>query len=163
MVPDAAPYRPDYRWVVRIAKGSAGAACPVPAVSSSCYHPGNKTLDPRSGCYHLGNKKDAQYRSQWVHIVTWTRIREFIEKHANADPPMRAWRKVVKAARWAGPEEMKRAFPSAVIRGKYLTIFHIGGNKFRLICDVRYDLGRVYVREVWTHEEYNRRSNVEKE
>lgn len=98
-----------------------------------------------------------------MHIVTWTRIRRFVDKHANADQPMRAWRKVVKAARWAGPEDMRQAFPSAVIRGKYLTIFHIGGNKFRLICDVRYDLGRVYVREVWTHEEYNRHRKVEKE
>jgi len=25
------------------------------------------------------------------------------------------------------------------------------------------DLGRVYVRDVWTHEEYDRRSNVKRE
>jgi hypothetical protein len=35
----------------------------------------------------------------------------------------------------------------------------IGGNKYRLIVDVRYDLGRIYVRRVLTHEQYDRRSD----
>src|SRR5690606_38452311 len=30
--------------------------------------------------------------------------------------------------------------------------------KYRLVVDMRYDLGRVYVRHVLTHEEYDRRS-----
>jgi mRNA interferase HigB len=33
-------------------------------------------------------------------------------------------------------------------------VFNIGGNKYRLIVDMRYDLGRVYIRSVLTHEEY---------
>ena len=98
-----------------------------------------------------------------MHLITWTRIRKFIDKHADADRPMRAWCKVLEAARFAGPAELRAMFPTAVIRGKYRTVFHIGGNKYRLICDVRYDLGRVCVRDVLTHEEYNRRSRVDKE
>lgn len=98
-----------------------------------------------------------------MHIVTWTRIKKFVDRHAQADAPMRAWRRIIQAARFAGPNDLKATFPSAVIVGKYRTIFHIGGNKYRLIVDVRYDLGRVYVRDVLTHEEYNRHSRVEKD
>ena len=37
-------------------------------------------------------------------------------------------------------------------------VFKVGGNKYRLVVDMRYDLGRVYVRDVLTHEEYDRKS-----
>ncbi len=37
----------------------------------------------------------------------------------------------------------------------------IGGNKYRLVVDMRYDLGRIYIRHVLTHEEYNRRMKDE--
>ena len=30
--------------------------------------------------------------------------------------------------------------------GKWRTVFNIGGNKYRLIVDMRYDLGRTYIR-----------------
>jgi len=47
-------------------------------------------------------------------------------------------------------------FPSASFVGKHRTIFNIGGNKYRLVVDMRYDLGRVYIRAVLTHVEYDR-------
>jgi len=37
-------------------------------------------------------------------------------------------------------------------------VFNIGGNKYRLIVDMRNDLGRIYIRHVLTHEEYTRRT-----
>jgi mRNA interferase HigB len=35
-------------------------------------------------------------------------------------------------------------------------VFDICGNRYRLVVDMRYDLGRVYVRHVATREEYDR-------
>jgi mRNA-degrading endonuclease HigB of HigAB toxin-antitoxin module len=29
-------------------------------------------------------------------------------------------------------------------------VFNIGGNKYRLVVDMRYDLGRIYIRHVLT-------------
>jgi mRNA interferase HigB len=37
-----------------------------------------------------------------------------------------------------------------------LTVFNIAGNKYRLIARVEYELQRVYVRKVLTHDEYNK-------
>ena len=42
--------------------------------------------------------------------------------------------------------------------GGGVTVFDIGGNKYRLVVTMRYDLGRVYIRHVLTHAEYDRRS-----
>ena len=35
-------------------------------------------------------------------------------------------------------------------------MFNICRNKYRLVVDMRFDLGRVYVRHVVTHKEYDR-------
>ena len=39
------------------------------------------------------------------------------------------------------------------------TIFNIGGNKFRIVAMIHYNTGRVYVREVLTHPEYDKWSD----
>jgi mRNA interferase HigB len=35
-------------------------------------------------------------------------------------------------------------------------VFNIGGNKYRLITHIRFDLGIVFIRAVLTHKEYDR-------
>jgi mRNA interferase HigB len=53
---------------------------------------------------------------------------------------------------------VREDFASASFLGKWRTVFNIGGNKYRLVVDMRYDLGRIYIRHVLTHEEYTRRT-----
>lgn len=40
--------------------------------------------------------------------------------------------------------------------GEQLTVFNIGGNKYRLIARIRYDYQLVNIRVVLTHAEYDR-------
>ena len=49
--------------------------------------------------------------------------------------------------------------PTASFPGARRTVFNVGGNKYRLVVDMRYDLGRVYVRQELTHEEYDLKSS----
>jgi mRNA-degrading endonuclease HigB of HigAB toxin-antitoxin module len=39
--------------------------------------------------------------------------------------------------------------------GVPVVVFNIGGNKFRLVARIYYDFGRVYVKTVLTHKEYD--------
>ena len=50
--------------------------------------------------------------------------------------------------------ELRQSFGSADMVGK-LTVFNIGGNKYRLIAAIQFDRGRVYIRHVLTHREYD--------
>lgn len=90
-----------------------------------------------------------------MHVITWKQCLEFGKKHKDAMPHLRAWRSVVQGSRWANPAQMKEQFRNASIVGDWRTVFNIAGNKYRLVADVRYDLGRVYVRRIMTHEEYD--------
>ena len=51
--------------------------------------------------------------------------------------------------------EIRQIFPSADKVGR-LTVFDIGGNKFRLIAAIHYNRNKVYIRAVLTHKEYDK-------
>lgn len=51
--------------------------------------------------------------------------------------------------------ELRMTFPSADLVGD-LVVFNIGGNKYRLIVSFHFNRGKVYVRHVLTHGEYDR-------
>lgn len=91
-----------------------------------------------------------------MHIITRTRLTQFGRAHAEADGELREWVRVVRRKRYRTPHEVKADFPSASFVGPWKTVFNVCGNAYRLVVDVRYDLGRVYVRHVVTHQEYDR-------
>lgn len=64
----------------------------------------------------------------------------------------------MKTKTYEDPHQVREDFGTASFLGGSRTVFNVGGNKYRLVVDMRYDLGRVYVREVLTHDEYDRRT-----
>jgi mRNA interferase HigB len=95
-----------------------------------------------------------------VRIITESRLTAFWTEHPPAEIPLKAWRAVVRLARYDSPREVKAQFPATDFPGSGVTVFDIGGNKYRLIVSMRYDLQRVYIRHVLTHADYDRRSRA---
>ena len=93
-----------------------------------------------------------------MRIISRKALREFGERHADAKGPLDAWYPILKGREYGSSHELRADFPTASFLGPRRTVFNIGGNKYRLVVDMRYDLGRVYVRDVLTHEEYDRKS-----
>ena len=93
-----------------------------------------------------------------MRIISRKALREFSERHTDAKVPLDAWYRILKGREYRSPHELRADFPTASFLGGRRTVFNIGGNKYRLVVDMRYDLGRVYVRDVLTHEEYDRKS-----
>jgi mRNA interferase HigB len=90
-----------------------------------------------------------------MHIITRKALVEFWTRHPDSREALARWHKIVEKSSYQSFAELRLTFPSADIVGQY-TVFNIGGNKVRLIASIHYDRGRVYVRHVLTHEEYNR-------
>ena len=90
-------------------------------------------------------------------IITKRTLRDFWKLHPAAEIPLRTWHLIVAKAQWDGPADVKRQFGSAVdfVRDNRL-IFDIGGNKYRLIAHVAYPYGRVLIKFVGTHKDYDR-------
>lgn len=97
-----------------------------------------------------------------MRVISRSRLVEFWEAHPDAEAPLRAWFSIIRSTRFENPHQLRQTFGSVDFLGGHTTVFDVGGNKYRLVVDMRYDLGagRVYVRHVLTHAEYDRLSRA---
>lgn len=75
-----------------------------------------------------------------------------------AETPLKAWRALLRHRRYQSPHEVKQDSGTADFLKSNVTVFDIGGNKYRLVVTMRYDMQMVFVRHVVTHKEYDRLS-----
>jgi len=69
--------------------------------------------------------------------------------------PLLAWHTLMQRCHARSFAELKTTFGSADwVDG--LAVFDIGGNKYRLIADVLFGAQQVYVKHVFTHQDYTR-------
>ncbi|MFZ6765017.1 type II toxin-antitoxin system HigB family toxin [Pseudoroseomonas sp. WGS1072] len=90
-----------------------------------------------------------------MQIIAKRTLKQFWERHPQAETPLRVWFALVSKAEWKTPAEVKAMFNSADFVADNRVIFDIGGNKFRLICRVSYGYQRVLIKFVGTHKEYD--------
>lgn len=101
-----------------------------------------------------------------VHIVTLRHLSEAMRDYPDAANEIKAWRTVVKSARWHNFEEVRIRFKDADDVDGYV-IFNIRHNRYRLITVIHYaktskhaeTQGHVYIRCFLTHKEYNNPKN----
>lgn len=90
-----------------------------------------------------------------MRVITRRRLLEFTEKHPDANEPLDRWYRIMKSSAFESFSALRKSFPSADKVNK-LTVFNIGGNKYRLIVAIHYDRKIVYIREILTHQEYDK-------
>lgn len=69
--------------------------------------------------------------------------------------PLQGWRRVIEKSRFDNWAELKAAFNTINKVGE-LTVFNIGGNKYRLIAYIRFERQIVYIKAVLTHRDYDK-------
>ena len=90
-----------------------------------------------------------------MHIVSKKALREFWRKYSDSQTPLRRWFKLISKSSFGSFTELRAVFPNADIVDD-LVVFNIGGNKYRLVASIHFNRGKVYVRRVLTHEEYDK-------
>jgi len=90
-----------------------------------------------------------------MHVIAKPALVEFWKKHPDAEGPIQAWHRVMETENFSDFNDLRKTFASADYVGG-LTVFDIGGNKYRLIAAIHYNRRKVYVRAVLTHAEYDR-------
>ena len=91
-----------------------------------------------------------------MRIIARKTLKDFWEEHLDAEQPLKAWYAEASHSAWLRPKDIKARYPAASFLGGNRVVFNIKGSKYRLITHVRYDLGRVYIRFIGTHPEYDK-------
>lgn len=91
-----------------------------------------------------------------MHLVSIQTLRLFWKSHPDAERSLRAWYAIVEQAQWRTPVDIRTEFPTASFLANNRVVFNIKGNDYRLIVIVEYRMGRIFVRFVGTHAEYDR-------
>lgn len=89
-----------------------------------------------------------------MHVISKKKLRAFWDVHPNARRPLEAWWRVADLAEWENFADLKATYRSADRVGKFV-VFNVGGNKFRLVAVIHFNRGKVFIRHVLTHAEYD--------
>ncbi len=90
-----------------------------------------------------------------MHVISRKKLKEAAARHADLEGPLDAWFRLAERASRRKLADVQMTFASADAVGKW-TVFNIKGNQFRLIAEINYAGGRIYIRHVLTHAEYDR-------
>jgi mRNA interferase HigB len=92
-----------------------------------------------------------------MHVLSRKRLNEAAEQHSGLEGPLESWNRIAKKAKWASFAEVRDTWRSTVPVGKY-TVFNIKSSAYRLITDINFRTGRVFIRHVQTQSEYDRKT-----
>lgn len=96
-----------------------------------------------------------------MRVISKRRLREFWERHPDAEEPLSAWWRIAgdRDTQWRHIHDVKAMLTGVdgfnLDCGVPVVVFNIGGNKYRLVARVNYDYQRVYVKAVLTHKKYD--------
>ena len=98
-----------------------------------------------------------------MRIISETRLRQFWQakpQQRDAERPLKIWKSVVRRSAWKIPGDVKTTFGKNVDfvqsdNQSDLTVFNIAGNKYRLIAAIHFNRGKLFIRHVLTHAEYD--------
>ena len=90
-----------------------------------------------------------------MHVISRKALITFWEKYPDSKLPLQRWFKIVSKTEFATFSELRTVFPDAD-KVADLIVFNIGGNKYRLIASVHFNRGKLYIRHVLTHKDYDK-------
>lgn len=93
---------------------------------------------------------------RYMRIVAMGTLRDFWQRHPEAEQPLKAWYDEARTAAWTTPRDIKQRYASASFVGRNRVVFNIKGNDYRLIVAVAYRFQAIYIKFVGTHAEYDR-------
>ena len=90
-----------------------------------------------------------------MHLITRKRIQEFIAKYPDSESFLENWYRIVRHTEYNSFNELRQHFRSADYVDGFV-VFNISGNKYRLIAVIHFNRKKIYIREILTHQEYDK-------
>ena len=90
-----------------------------------------------------------------MHVISRKALRQFGEEHPDSENALARWFKIMQSNEFANLNALRATFPTADQVGD-LIVINIGGNKYRLIASIHFNRGKLYIRRVLTHSQYDK-------
>ena len=88
-------------------------------------------------------------------IIAKRTLREFWDKHPDAEQPLKTWYETSKNSEWKSPKDIKEVYATASIIKNNRVVFNIKGNSYRLIVKFNYEREWAFIRFIGTHKDYD--------
>jgi len=89
-------------------------------------------------------------------IVGRDKLASFTKRHSDARRSIAAWIGEAEEANWKSIADLKRRYPNASVLSNNRLIFDIKGNRYRMLTQITFDLGRIVILRIGTHAEYDK-------
>ncbi len=90
-----------------------------------------------------------------MRVIARSTLESFWKEYPDSEQSLRSWYREASKAVWNTPSEIKEQYGTASILKRSRVVFNIAGNKYRLLVEVLYQIGVLYVKFVGTHKQYD--------
>lgn len=95
-----------------------------------------------------------------MRIIAHRSLTECWKKYSEAKPSLAVWEERICQAKCLSHEDLKTIFPNADYvqnsQFKHLTVFNIKGNEYRLVVDIFFNTGHVFLKWFGKHSDYDK-------
>ncbi len=92
-----------------------------------------------------------------MNIYNRSSIVNFYTKHADAKVPLEIWYEEVTKKAWKSPNKLKDDYGGNIsILKNSRAVFDIKGNDYRIVVEINYDNGWLFIKFIGTHFEYDK-------
>lgn len=95
-----------------------------------------------------------------MRIIARSTLVKYCEQHPQAKHPLEDWYLKVRNAEWKSLADVRTMFNTVDYVGNDRYVFNIKGDDYRLIVVIRFVKGRIYIRFIGTHAEYDRITDI---
>ena len=91
-----------------------------------------------------------------MRIIAVKTLKEYGKLFPKANQAILAWYEEVELAEWKNHNELKAQYRHSSIVSSRKVVFNIHGNDYRLVVDMDYKFGIIFIIWFGTHNEYNK-------
>jgi len=90
-----------------------------------------------------------------MRVIARSTLEIFWKQYPDSEQSLRSWYQEALHANWNLPPDIKAQYRNASILKGSRVVFNVAGNKYRLLVEVVYPIGVIYVKFVGTHKQYD--------
>jgi mRNA interferase HigB len=91
-----------------------------------------------------------------MRIISRSTLINYWRKYPVTEQPLKSWFDEIQNAFWETPYQLKEQFRNASVITKKRVVFNIKGNSYRLVFDIEFKIGIVFIVWIGTHKEYDK-------